>query len=294
MKKKTFKGLEIPEGLTLEKCEVAIAYGKSGKSGNLCGGLHARGERAGCGNIVCRDCILRQENLNTLIEYASSLRELEGGRRGSIFMGFEVPGMCYDMEKLKNAAARFNNSRVPTVWCHGIASGCIGISCTECLLCDNAANVPEERKRKAFAEYLHRKGIPVTRPGYETSVGGDMPELKPGMLIQKDTGEYILVVSSKWGYQVALEKGSVVIETQRDVPSESLIVKVWYWADDPSVALHTGQIQDILRPDGRLPYAVRCWVRPKPAAKKMTVDEVSRALGYTVEIVGDEKADDRL
>lgn len=210
------------------------------------------------------------------------------------FMGFEIPEMCYDMEKLKNAAARFNNSERPRAWCLGGDSGCLGIDCGECLLCDNKGDVPEERerKRKAFAEYLRSKGIPVTRPGYETSVGGDMPELKPGMLIQKDTGAYIIVVSSTYGYRVTLNGNSVVIETQCSVPSESRIVKVWYWGDDPSIVLHTDQIRGILRPEVNFSSVVRCWVRPKPAAKKMTVDEVSRALGYTVEIVGNEKTDD--
>lgn len=289
MKKKTFKGLEIPGGLTLEKCEIAIYYGKSGNSSNLCTGLHARGERACCDSIICTNCILRRGNLNTLIEYASSLRELEGGRR---FRGYIVPSGLDD-KKLRAAADKFNAADRPCGWCCGGATmaGCAGVNCRECLLCDNRGDT--ESKRVAFAQFLESRGIEVTRCGYG-SANSNMPELKPGMLIQEDTGDYILVVSSAWGYRVALKENFVVIETQRDVPSESRIVKVWYWGDDPSVALHTYQIREILRPGGRIPVTVRCWVRPKPAAKKMTVDEVSRALGYTVEIVGNEKADDRL
>ena len=199
MKTETFKGCEIPERLTIEGCEAAISYGKSGKSTrNLCCAIHAHGASLGCFGIFCGHCILGRENIGTLIEYASSLRE-----------------------------------------------------------------------------------------------PGSMPELNPGMLIQKDTGEYILVVSAAYGYRVTLEGNSVVIETKdSSVLSESRIVKVWYGADEPSVALHSDKIRYILRSNGGIPSAVRCWVRPKPAAKKMTVDEVSKALGYTVEIVGNEKADD--
>lgn len=288
MKKKTFKGLEIPGGLTLEKCKIAIDYGKSGNSSDLCTGLHARGECACCDGIICTNCILRRENLNTLIEYASSLREHECGLR---FKGYIVPSGL-DGKKLRAAADKFNAADSSYGWCCGVGGlDCVGVGCAECLLCDNHGDA--ESKRVAFARFLESRGIPVTRPGYG-SANSNMPELKPGMLIQGDTGDYILVVSSAWGYQVALKENFVVIETQRDVPSESRIVKVWYWADDPSVALHAGQIREIFRSDGVYPRAVRCWVRPKPAAKKMTVDEVSRALGYTVEIVGNEKADDRL
>jgi hypothetical protein len=117
-----------------------------------------------------------------------------------------------------------------------------------------------------------------------------MPELKPGMIVHKSKGGYYLVVVERKddvvAYRCSLDFGSLFI-------SEA----VSFQAEDPDIdAVYDERgthwfmpaiIVDILRGSGRH----RIWKRPDPV-KEMTVDEISRALGYKVKVVGSEKVDD--
>ena len=209
-----------------------------------------------------------------------------------VFMGFKIPELCHDNEAFKAIAELFNSSKGTCAWCEGAYGipnrGCHGVLCTKCILCDNAGRIPAEWKRKAFANYLRTRGIPVTRPGYETPKEKEsMPELKPGMLIQLDTGVFTVYINSNYGYQVLLRDNRVVLGSLWRITNEH-ISKIWYSKLEPCVALSVGDIQYIL--SGNLkPYGVtRYWEKPESKATKMTLEEISQALGYEVEIV-DEK-----
>lgn len=198
MKTETFKGCEIPRDLTLRQCVAAIFYGKSGNSGNLCGGVHARGEAVSCGYIRCRDCILGQGNLNTLIEYVSSPRKPDN-------MPELKPGMAILLPDM------------------------------------------------------------VTR-GYVCEVTGN------------EVVAYKMLPGARYGVELVK-----IIRCRRDAVS-----KVWYRTGDNRSPLTLDDLRAIMGVDGYKTIAVAEWTR----MKKLTVDEISKLLGYTVEIVGSEKADD--
>lgn len=288
MKKETFKGCEIPKGFTLEKCEIAIDYGESRNSGNLCKGLHARGMCVECGGIPCYDCILRRGNLKALIEYASLLREQEGGQRDLRFKGYKIPrDVIIDDEKLRSIADRFNSADHCMGWCLGSDVSCEGIDCGDCLMCDNEGCA--ERKRAAFAAYLERRGIGVTRRGYG-SAKSNMPELKPGMLAETgSTAKYILIIGVSeggvTGHEILTDMLGVDVVLGEPVSMTRGFIRKLWWSG--GIGLSLSNVRRILG-GGTLPDSVSCW----GGIRKMTVDEVSKALGFTVEIVGNEKADD--
>jgi len=158
-----------------------------------------------------------------------------------VFMGFKIPELCHDNEAFKGVAKLFNSAKGTYSWCEGAEGipnrGCHGVLCSECILCDNAGRVPAEWKRKAFAAYLRTRGIPVTRPGYETPKAKEaMPELKPGMLIQLDTSVYIVCINANYGYRVIPRDGRVVISSLWSIPNEH-ISKIWYSKLEPGCAL---------------------------------------------------------
>lgn len=151
--------------------------------------------------------------------------------------------------------------------------------CAGCIACSNRGDA--HRKREVFEQYDRE---------FPAEGGSGMPELKPGMIVHTSKDCYYLVVVGRKedvvAYRCILSFGSLFIADA-----------VSFQADDPDIDavydegdLHwfmPAVIVDILRGSERH----RIWKRPDPV-KEMTVDEISKALGYKVKVVGSEKADD--
>jgi hypothetical protein len=139
-----------------------------------------------------------------------------------------------------------------------------------------------------------------------------MPEIETGMVVRSIHGKFYLCVVNN-DYEWVLyrlqkgEQGSVGLVFEGQVCAAKNdrhirdfgITDVYY---DRHVTRH-GQHRPWLPPSVIIALVesggtdVRCahWHRPEPkkeAVREMTVDEISKALGYEVKVVGNEKADD--
>lgn len=163
---------------------------------------------------------------------------------------------------------------------------CDEVKCRDCIFCLNCGS-NALAKKKAFMEYKLR--YPLKGCANPAPVDA-MPELKPGMIIHASKGHYYLVV-------VRREEDVVAHRCRLEFGSLFVSEAVSFQADDPDIdAVYEEKdthwffpavIVDILRGSERH----RIWKRKAPP-KEMTVDEISKALGYKVKVVGSEKADD--
>lgn len=162
---------------------------------------------------------------------------------------------------------------------------CEGVSCYECIACINIGD--PVRKHEVFEEYDRRY------PAEDS-----MPELKPGMIIKTVHGDFFLWVGGghKQRYKLSLrtaerEFSTVALDstaTDSFFPAE--VAAVFADPTPGAPAVHPSAIIALL--NGRDPGLACCvWKRPEPV-KEMTVDEISKALGCKVKVVGNEKADD--
>ena len=161
---------------------------------------------------------------------------------------------------------------------------CIGAkrSCDRCIACSNDGDA--RRKREAFEEYDRR--YPVE---------GAMPELKSGMIVEMCDGAFLHLVSAGGDLLAEIvfptEPGRYGVRRREplipDCVAPDFVARVW--APPRQRGYFTcPEICSALR--GALVTCI-VWKKPTPA-KEMTVDEISKALGYKVKVVGSEKADD--
>ena len=169
-------------------------------------------------------------------------------------------------------------------------------SCHGCIACLNCGDA--RRKREVFKEYDRR--YPV---GRESGV----PKLLCGTVIKLDNGSYYLIegpagVPVEEAGNVCVtrlshkEKNFDIFINHREVlqsyfPGNNVVAVYGLrgFLDGKYAALSTGDLHSIL--NGRGEATMLLWKRPDPV-KEMTVDEISKALGYKVKVVGSEKADD--
>ena len=202
-------------------------------------------------------------------------------KKEKCFRGFIIPPLA-DTPEGREAVRR--GYRGDKNYCFLAGVKCMEGECIEakrrCAMCIACLNSGDARLKREVFEQYDRK-FPVK---------GDMPELKPGMIVHTSKGCYYLVVVVRKddvvAYRCILDFGSLFISDA-----------VSFQADDPDIdAVYEEEgvhwffpivIVDILRGSERH----RIWKRPDPV-KEMTVDEISKALGYKVKVVGSEKADD--
>lgn len=162
---------------------------------------------------------------------------------------------------------------------------CEGVACCECIACINLGD--SARKRKVFEEYDRR---------YPTE--DFMSELKPGMIIKTVHGDFFLWIGGdcKERYKLSLrtaerEFSTVALDSiATDSFSSAEVAAVFADPLPGTPAVRPSAIIALLK--GEDSGFARCvWKRPEPV-KEMTVDEISKALGYKVKVVGNEKADD--
>jgi hypothetical protein len=170
---------------------------------------------------------------------------------------------------------------------------CIGAErrCGTCIACLNRGD--ERRKREVFKEYDLRHPV-------EEKAG--MPKLCCGTVVKMKNGQYFLIegtagepASRTSGAIVDLislgEAGGVTTTIRAPMPvdfAERGIDAIY--ADrngDGFIYLGATDLARILQGDEKF----LIWKRPDQV-KEMTVDEISKALGCKVKVVGSEKADD--
>lgn len=174
---------------------------------------------------------------------------------------------------------------------------CIGAkrSCALCIACLN--NGDARLKREAFKEYDRRH--PVERGGSE------VPELKPGMIVEHENGDFFFLEERRSDKELFLVMrfhysfAGVTLTgrgpfTNRDLESlRKRAVRVYADVRFGGEVLHFiyEDIVSIVSGEnaGSGDYVI--WERPAPV-KEMTVDEISKALGYKVKVVGSEKVND--
>lgn len=214
------------------------------------------------------------------------------------YAGFDVPAMTH--KGLKKLVDSFNAGEQDICDDTAPEVDCMRVSCSGCILYPHGGD--KEARAKAFADYARAKGFEINRNGGTASQG--MPEIKPGMLVRSTQGffylcafrsarEYVFyqLVGTEWGTQLV---------DHRAIPHDQDNAFAWveniYYDERFGVSrswLPSSYIRSIVHSDGK---KVPCahWHRPKgtTVVKEMTVDEISKALGYKVKVVGNEKADD--
>lgn len=162
---------------------------------------------------------------------------------------------------------------------------CNGFMCPDCIL--NG----EHTHMRAFADYARSRGFEITRPGYTDGV----PALKAGDVIKyadEDKVRYLLMMSAECAYELRRTNSGIEI-----APT--------YWGintSDYEKQLILSNVLAIYRAKVGWPFWVPSmlerivdqtaatglyWSREE--AKEMTVDEISKELGYRVKVVGDKK-----
>jgi len=111
------------------------------------------------------------------------------------------------------------------------------------------------------------------------------PKLKPGMVIRTIQGNWVLIVDRSVGYFVALVDGKIELHNLSADWSliPEAIQEVYSWC--------TGfpehhQLLGLLQHGKTISLLV--WERPEDI-REMTVDEISKELGYKVKVVGEQK-----
>ena len=205
------------------------------------------------------------------------------------FKGFVIPPVVDTPEGRKCVREGYqlkrNNCFVGDI---GLCTG--GRPCRECIACINSGDAV--RKREVFEQYDRSYPLP-----------GRFEEfLKPGVLLKTAQGNFYLWLGGKH------EEAYLVGVT--DLPEEGprLVVE---GVETKFLKYHTDDVEEVIGSNISGQEAVSAdsvmcimggsctllakalWVKPKPApVKEMTVDEISKALGYKVKVVGSEKADD--
>lgn len=242
-----------------------------------------------------RDLFSREDEIGQMFVRKGEKYMMEQTR----YAGFDVPAMT--PEGLKKVVGRFNKGKTNLCSDTFPAVNCDRIHCSTCILHGEVyCGGDNEARAKAFADYARAKGFETTRSGDTASQG--MPEIETGMVVRLTDGRFYLCVVKNENETVLheLRKGDrgvgFVANMHRCFQGRvdilhSLITDVYYdgcsrpWLP-PSLIVRIVE-------SGGTKVACAHWHRPEePVVKEMTVDEIEKALGYKVKVVGNEKADD--
>lgn len=195
------------------------------------------------------------------------------------YKGFRVPN---DTDAcLSEQVNAFNRD---TTCCAGFP--CLGrpTVCVECLF---SRSVPEnkEKRRAAFIDYATEHGYVFNERTGKLDKVNEMPVLKPCMVIVFRSGDVHLMVTPNLGYKLEAV-GSHVCLGEDFEPDPIEIQRIYYivWDRSPRWPDYTTLYDICNGSDAYDEYIV--WERPK--VKEMTVDEISKALGYAVKVVGND------
>jgi hypothetical protein len=241
--------------------------------------------------------------------FAEALQRMVTVSKGEKYMmaqtryaGFDVPAMT--IGGLKRLVARFNAGY--THICENTNDGvdCVGVSCANCILNTHIRN-PGGRKlcTKAFAGYARSRGFEITRT--EATACEPLPEIEAGVIYEREGRLFIVggAVSDGW-IVYPLGKGCILPNPryhksfwfQQDI--EKGVISRVFTDGGPisSCWLTEDQIRAVANDDeAQMAFTnvrVWKWKEPPKPVREMTVDEISKALGVKVKVVGNEKADD--
>lgn len=191
------------------------------------------------------------------------------------------PGVDSNLETLRAAVTKrvdgciFNATLRPFVG----EVGCSSINCPSCICSRMHRDLLKEYLSKAEKESSTEEQIKAV--------------LKPGMILRTRAGAFFLWIGGvrEEAYLLEHVNGCVALkdcETLRGRYDSVDAVYAHHSSTTPALAAFSlvALMQGIYDP-----YTRRVWKRPEPV-KEMTVDEISKALGYKVKVVGNEKADD--
>lgn len=169
----------------------------------------------------------------------------------------------------------------------------LGTSCATCI-CDTCN---ADQFREFMDEYFGKE----ENKGEENMEKAIRRVLKPGMILKTNAGEFFMWIGGprSEAYELELAVGGPcsydkhirVRESITDFSSFSKVDAVFTDVAETAPAIRVQCIIELMQGRAVEPF-VRCaWKRPEPV-KEMTVDEISKALGYKVKVVGNEKTDD--
>lgn len=193
------------------------------------------------------------------------------------------PGVDRNLEVLRAAVTEEVRGCIFSVTSSPLVgkAGCSSIACSNCICHQGHRDLLKEYLNKAEKESSTEEQIKAV--------------LKPGMVLRTRAGSFFLWVGgpNEEAYRLEHVNGCVALES-----CDSLLG--WYDDVDAVYAYHNRITPAVavcslvaLMQGTYDSYTCRVWERPE-LMKEMTVDEISKALGYKVKVVGNEKADDRL
>lgn len=166
--------------------------------------------------------------------------------------------------------------------CHIVGLvGCSDIACSNCICA--------HMHRDLLKEYINKTKSEKENSAMEEQIKAI---LKPGMVIRTVGGQFFLWIGgvSRECYRIELTPTGVCIrENIAWFRRYGEVDRVFADTHESSPAMPL--IAMILSMNGMDASTWVEWKRPEPA-KEMTVDEISKALGYKVKVVGNDKADD--
>lgn len=215
------------------------------------------------------------------------------------YAGYEVPEMS--VEGMKRVVENFNAGCIDICEDTADCVDCTGVACSNCIL--NTHNHGKHKRRaEAFADYARSKGFEITRT--EATASEPLPEIEAGIIYESEGRLFIVggAVSDGW-IVYPLGKGRILPEPQYQGSIElrymfkcGMISRVFTdGGPTPSAWLTRSQIEAIVDNDeaqmAHTKVRVWKWKEPPKPVREMTVDEISKALGVKVKVVGNEKTD---
>lgn len=147
----------------------------------------------------------------------------------------------------------------------------ISVACSDCIFCADDAMLEEFAREKGYGMFGKKKN-------------NNLPVLKAGDVVHCEDGRWVLVINSDengiWGYLV---EGTTIDGCSQHL-SRGRIEEIYRIADHTGI-FGRGELAELVN---SRPEKWRVWKREN-SVKEMTVDEISKALGYEVKVVGNDR-----
>ena len=146
------------------------------------------------------------------------------------------------------------------------------MDCSDCIFCADDGTIEEFAKEKGYGMFGKKKK------------NNAMPALKAGDVVHCEDGRWVLVINSSengiWGYLINDQT-----LTQCAVCRNQNRIEEIYRIDDDTNIFGDDELVELV---AYRPEKWRIWKREN-SVKEMTVDEISKALGYEVKVVGNDR-----
>jgi hypothetical protein len=158
-------------------------------------------------------------------------------------------------------------------------AGCVSVTCPNCIC--------GPTHRDLLSEYLNKAEKENTMEDQIKAI------LKPGMVLRTRAGAFFLWIGGVTRgevYRLELTNGRIALAECDSLDGYYDVDVVYAHHNRATPAVCVTALVDLMQGHDS-PYVHCVWKRPEPV-KEMTVDEISKALGYKVKVVGNEQADD--